>query len=204
MINILTGIIVPIVSIFNLYVIYKVYELDRKKYYSKLSIDPIFKKTEKFYHEKDREIYYNNDESKDFQKKGFPSVEHTPFEWSLTIKNRGDLPSTNIILNYTIIIKRKEFDYGIDMLDIKNERLVEYKRIHHTKKIPYMGADAEKKIHVLNVYGEFPSADLILEELRSDESEFITKSTKIDEYNHPDFERLQDSNHHREMLGLYY
>lgn len=124
-----------------------------------------------------------------FEKEGFPvnELRHDQLYWGIKVKNRGDLASTNILLEFTIVINKSRNTYNNENLIISTEQ-VEYARHKHAITIPYMGADEEKTYYFFDICGEFPSAQLYLDGLSTRHNKFISDQVSIDHYTHPSFD----------------
>lgn len=166
-----------------------VYKAHMKDYYPKLSVST--NKTDRFIEDLYDGVEKDNPLEKiGFNRIGFPSKNnyHEPWHWNIIIHNAGEVASTNIVLEYKVILKESKFDIedmGGGVIEPKNIRLVDYKSFKKTITIDYMGANQKKNINVLSMHGQFPAADLILIQLSSDKNKFITSPVKIDSYIHP-------------------
>lgn len=193
-----------VVSVGNIFIAYRVYQFTKKDINPKLYVESKILGHENKIRQYSRFGMLNEDlMGIDFNRKGFPEIEHDSLLWQLEIVNNGDLPATNIVVDYSIIIKKKVFDYGQDELDIINERYVDFKTLNRTIKYDYIPPGTRKMNSLMYLKGEFPSADLKINSIYSSELKFIDDSFLLDTYEHPDFNRLQDSNHARKMLGMH-
>jgi hypothetical protein len=186
-------------AILNVYFVYLVYKLTQKDINPKLYITSTIKDA-KYEYDKGVNLEVDNI---DFNKKGFPEIGHDTLLWELQVINNGDLPATNVIVEYSIIIKRAEFEYGIDKADVINERFIDFKTINKTIEFDYIAPQSEKKLKILYLTGVFPYADLKINKLTSKERKFIKNPLLIDTYEHPEFLVLSDSHHFRQMIGAY-
>ncbi|OLP64727.1 hypothetical protein BACPU_23170 [Bacillus pumilus] len=189
-------IVLVIISIVNLLFVYFAYKLTKKDVNPKLFVTPILRDTEEYDKTVNHELLEMN-----FNQKGFPEIPHNLQLWQVKICNNGDLPATNVVIEYSITIKKAEFDFGLDAADVYNERFVDFHSISRTKKFDYLPPNFEKVINVLYLDGKFPYADLKINKMTSNELTFIKDKILIDTYEHPEFQKLEDSHHHRQMLG---
>lgn len=197
--TIVYNIIVSLVPIANLFIVYLVYKLTRKNINPKLYLSSeILDAINQYSKQVNEELNHFN-----FNIKGFPDVMHDTLLWNLSVSNNGDLPATKVIVRYKIVIKKATFEYGIDQADIKNERFIDCYEISRTLEFDYIAPQSHKTVPVLYLTGIFPYADLIITSLTSKERIFIDKPLIIDTYEHPDFNVLQDSQHYRQLLGVY-
>lgn len=192
-----------IISAVNIFIAFRVYQYTKRDVNPKLYVD-----SKILTNKESSKIYTGgiiNEEliNENFDKKGFPEIQHDRMLWQLKIANNGDHPATNVVVEYSIIIKRACFDYGIDEADILNLRFVDYKKLNRTIKFDYIPPSSEKYLNIISLYGEFPKADLIINKLISEEIEFITRPIDLNSYEHPDFNNLQDADHARKLLGAY-
>ncbi|QQP10406.1 hypothetical protein FJQ98_14030 [Lysinibacillus agricola] len=191
-------IITLIISILNILIAYRVYRFTKKDVNPKLSVKSTFEDSENEYSKSvNKELLEIN-----FETRGFPKIQHNTKLWKLTIENNGELPATNVVLDYSITIKKGDFDFGIDEADILNKRFIDYKTINRTEKFDYIAPDSKKVLKVLYIQGEFPCADLKVKKLKSDEITFIKKEIKIDTYEHPEFSMIVDGPHERKLFGI--
>lgn len=191
-----------LISAINIWIAYRIYEFTKKDINPKLYIDSEILNSEDTETAGYSIIINTTLDKEDFNKKGFPEIQHDPLLWQLKIFNNGELPATNVFVEYSISIKRAEFDYGIDEADIINQRFNNYKTVHKIIKFDYIPPESKKVINIMYLYGYFPYADLKINKLKSDERSFINQPTHIHTYEHPVFWRIEDSNHSRKMLGV--
>lgn len=123
-----------------------------------------------------------------FSREGFPvkDLHHEPVYWGIKVKNKGDLATTNIVLKFTVVINRSGNVYNA-LNDIISSEPIEDSRHTQEITIPYLGADEEKTLYFFDIRGEFPSAFLFLDELRTQDKKFISDQVLIDHYTHPGF-----------------
>lgn len=190
-----------IISVVNIIIAFRVFQFTKKDVNPKLYVDSKilnFEDSFKIYSGSINEDIINED----FDRKGFPEIQHARMLWRLKIVNNGDHHATNVVVEYSIIIKRALFDYGIDEAEIINERFVDYKTLDRTIKFDYIPPGSEKYHNILDLYGDFSKADLVINKLLSDEIDFITQPIALGSYEHPDLNNLEDSDHGRKMLGV--
>lgn len=139
----------------------------------------------------------------DYNQKGFPEEkENKIIIWYLDVENKSEYPATNLQIKLELIIKKHDWDTGIDEADILNERIVEYERIKRTIMLDYFPGLYKKRYKLLNLNGDFPKADLIITKAKSDEATYISKPIKIDSYEHSSFNTgFEDSQNYRRFLG---
>lgn len=149
----------------------RTYKLDKKSAYSKLSIKPVQDKRSLGAIYEDREYEFRSalDEAKaQFgTQHGFPTIsllKKYKYEksWFIELLNDGGFASTNIKLNYSVIVKRTDLEFGIDESDVINNQLVDFYTYNHEINIPYLGGNQVQKLPILIYDGEFPEADLIV------------------------------------------
>lgn len=195
----------------SLYLAMRTYKLDEQNTFSKLSITPVQKNTDYSAMKEDSEhkFRYSFREKKGNEgvQEGFPSISLNQKygyskRWIIQIRNVGDHASTNIKINYSILVKKMNIVYGIDEVDVLDYYLKDFYVFSNEIEIPYMGGNQIKDLPVLMFDGEFPEADLIINGLKSDQAEFITEPIKVDTIRHQDFDCLEDSPHLRRMLGI--
>lgn len=207
---------VVLISIFNFFLASRVYKLEKENAYSKLSINVMQRELE------NQLITY---EDSDFNRafyaqirdlgtsEGFPNISlsskygHSK-AWRIQLSNLGDFASTNIKLNYSIIVKKSAIEFGKDENGkedrtlVINDKRVDFFTYNKEVDIPYMGGGQVKEIPILIYDGEFPEAELIVKSLYCDQNKFIKKPIKVDVIEHPDFDWIEDSHHSLRMLGL--
>lgn len=194
-------------TLVNLFFVYLVYKLNKKDSNPKLSLITRFEdKNDDDYSFLDLNTlfnrYYFESNGIDFNLSGFPEIEHNERKWKLEIDNKGEFPAINVRLSISLVIKRVEFDIGIDETDILNEKIVDYKKVTKEIEIDYLPALSKREIDIVILRGDFIVADLVINKLISDEMEYIEKPIKIDIYKHLDLiEGLEDSYHYRKLIG---
>ncbi|MEC1011718.1 hypothetical protein P9B39_15875 [Bacillus altitudinis] len=193
----ITDILTVIVSFINLVFVYFVYKLTKKDVNPKLYIIPVLKDAEGRF---DKNVIHEL-VTMNFNQQGFPKIIHNNQLWQLKICNNGELPATNVVIEYSITIKKAEFDFGLDKADVINERFVDFKTISKTIKFDYLPPNFEKVVDVLYLNGKFPYADLKINKMTSNELIFINDTILMDTYEHPEFQKIEDSHHYRQMLG---
>ncbi|MFF2287297.1 hypothetical protein [Peribacillus butanolivorans] len=191
--------ITVITAILNVIFVFLVYKLTQKDINPKLYVSTSIEDAKNKY---DKGVNAEVDNI-DFNKKGFPEIGHDTQLWQLKVFNNGDLPATNVIVEYSITIKKAEFEYGIDKADVINERFLDFKTINKTIKFDYIAPHSEKIEKILYLKGDFPYADLKISTLISKERKFIENPILLQTYEHPEFLVLEDSHHARQMIGAY-
>lgn len=205
-----TPMVVAIVSLINLLVALKVYNLNKKNSHSKLSIMPsrfkfdylngspeiaITQFTPNLGFEDDEFLHdLRFDDSKEtidsqhnnFEEEGFPTFDchHEPFYWGIRMSNKSDLPAIDITLKYHVNIYKFSNTYN-EFDDIVATEEILYRCIPREVKIAYLAADEEKTFYFYDVHGEFASAELFVDVFKSKDRSFISKSVLIDRYRHP-------------------
>lgn len=220
-----TPVVVAIVSLINLLVALKVYNLNKKNSHSRLSIMPsrfkfdymngspeikITELTPNLGFE-DEEFLYDLrfDESKgtidaqynNFKEEGFVIYDrhHEPFYWGIKMSNKSDLSAIDITLNYHVNIYKSSNTYN-ESGDILTTKEVLYRKISRKVEIPYLAAGEEKTFYFFDVHGEFPSAELFVDTFKSKERSFISKSVLIDKYRHPSLRDVYLDEHGNRIL----
>lgn len=211
--SLISTIAVALIGIGSLFLAYRTYKLDKINTISKLSIKPIqknLKMNEDIVFENE---YYKFRDGLDKAKEelgksyGFPTISlnekynYKKF-WMIELLNAGDFASTNIKLNYSIVVKRTELEFGFDESYVEDDQLVDFYTYNNEIEVLYMGGNQTKELFILAYDGEFPEADLIINSLSCDQNVFISKPIKVDVIKHPDFDMLEDSPHLRKMWGL--
>ena len=198
-----------IIAIGNLLIAFSLFQFTRKDINPKLFVDSYQINKDDISDEMlERGIIYGEYAFKhrniiDYDQQGFPEIDHKPVWWILEIVNNGDFPATHIELTYTIVIKKAEFEFGIDQADVINERFVDYKSLTETIVYDYLPPNGKRETAILKLYGDFPYATLKINNLKSAEMTFMKGDIAIYEYEHPEFEGLADSHHYRRVLGVY-
>lgn len=209
--SLISTVAVACIGLGSLYLSYRTYKLDQRNTYSKLSIKIVQDKqnAEDTFGEREYSFCHALNEAKEElgTKYGFPTISlsrkyNYKKVWIIELLNDGGWASTNIKLDYSVIVKRTELEFGRDESDVISDRLVDFYTYNHDIEIPYLGGNQVQKLPILMYDGEFPEADLIINSLTSDQTEFITKPVKVDTIKHPDFDWLEDSPHLRKMWGL--
>jgi hypothetical protein len=188
-----------VTTIVNIFFVYLVYILTRKDKNPKLYVQSNLEDAKWSY---DRSVNHDIDED-DFLKKGFPEIPHDTLVWKLEIHNNGEYPATNVEVDYSIVIKRSDFDYGIDEADIINHKFVPYKTLKRKISFDYIPPNGEKVVSILYIRGEYPEADLSINKLKSSERTYIKEPVLLQKYEHPGFQTLADSHDFRLMIGSY-
>lgn len=205
-----TPLVVAIVSLINLLVAFKVYSLNKKNSFSKLSIMPSrFKfdyingspeiaitqfttnlgfEDDEYFHDLrfDDSKEVNNVQHNNFEEEGFATYDrhHDPFYWGIRMSNKSDLPAIDIMLKYHVNIYRSSNTYN-ESGDILTTKEVLYRTISREVEIAYLAAGEDKTFYFFDVHGEFPSAELFVDQFKSKDRSFISKSVLIDRYRHP-------------------
>lgn len=195
------GVFEGLIAAVNIFLAYLVFKLTRKDVNPKLYI------LSKIDDTKNSELFYDvalrPAEECNFDQQGFPEISHEEKLWKMELHNNGNLPATNIILEYVLTIKKAELEFGIDEADIVSHEFVDFKTYTQKVEIDYLAPNSFKKIDIVYLYGEFPKADLKVYWLVSKEESFIKRPILIDSYEHPEFLQIQDSQHGRQMFGAY-
>lgn len=201
----ITDVVQVLVAIVNVFLVWLVYRLTKKDINPKLYIKPIQRK-----HNTDYEPMYDRNVNRgldeiDFEQRGFPesSLFHDSIIWELEIHNNSEFPAHDVVLDYEIIVKKVDIDFGIDEADVIEERYIPYHTIKRSFELDYLAPSDKKVIKVLYLIGKFTKADLIVNKLESKEGKYIDKSILIDTYEHPEFEKLTSSYHHRCLIGAH-
>lgn len=184
--------------IINLVFVYLIYRLTKKDLNPKLYVESGFEDTDEYSKDINSKL-----EDIDFNQPGFPEISHQNKRWYIRLINNGDLPATNVILDYSLLIKKTEFEFGIDKADVINDRFVNFTRLSETFNYDYIPPGGVIEETILYLTGDFPCADLVIDRLKSTERVFIGKDTLLKKYEHPEFQMLEDSHHLRQMLGVY-
>ncbi len=123
------------------------------------------------------------------------------YMWILSIKNNGDRPATKIKLKYEINLFRNEITFGIDRADVIDYHPILHKSVVQEIEIDYLppGESIDKTIYYMENY---PEANISIISLTSKENKYIKEKVIISKYTHSEFERLEDSHHLRQMLGI--
>lgn len=209
--NIISTFSVTLIGIASLMVSFRAYKLDKSNTYSKLSIKVVQDKKNSIEIYGDRECdfsrAFNKAQDELGTRRGFPTISllrkyNYKKVWIIELLNDGGFASTNIRLDYSVIVRRTELEFGIDESDVISDRLVDFYTYNHEIEIPYLGGNQVQRLPILIYDGEFPEADLVINSLTCDENKFITKPVKVDTIKHPDFDWLEDSPHLRKMWGL--
>lgn len=205
LIPVVSPFVLMLIGIINLAIAIMVFRFNRKNSLSKVSVLPIQ------YEKNKRSTFYNTNMDLDIYKldkyflsgKGFPTMEdENPKLWSIKVMNKGNLVSTNLKINLSLIIQKSEFDFNEEELEVSNHEFVLYKEVKREIIIPYMAADSEKEFDIVSLLGDFPSAKLVIDRMETNEVKFIKKPVVIDEYIHSGFSYLQDEAHYRCLLGI--
>ncbi len=211
-------------ALFNLILVFIVFRFTRKMSQSKLSISPESRNL--FLAEDDFEKLNEEVENKiriphyakhfEFEGEGFPipifDLVYNPQMISIRVKNRGDLPSTNINIVLKLKIYKSKITYDnqelefLDVIDAKRELQITEK--YHIK-IPYMGADEERVYELFDVHGQIREAELILEKIKANGHTYYKQGlitrwfrpTIINHYEHPYINHLGDNNDYMKLIG---
>lgn len=205
LISTLSPFILMLIGLINLIIAIMVFRFNKKNSLSKISVLPIQSRTDEnstiLNTEMDLDIYKSN--KYNLSGKGFPIIEDDlPKVWSIKVMNKGNLVSTNLKINLSLIIEKSEFDFDEEKLEVSNRKFKPHKELKKEIIIHYMAADSEKEFFIVSLLGKFPSAKLKINEMRTDEMKFIKKPVVIDEYIHSNFIYLQDDRHLRQLLGI--
>lgn len=190
-----------IISIINIYIAYLVYELTKKDINPKLYVSSEIlssKKTEKFGKFANTAIILNQE---DYQKKGFPESQHEPHLWQLSIHNNGNLPATNVKIEYSVIIKRAIYDFHEDRI-AGSPIIDKYKTIPLKAYFDYIPPDGQVSINITYLEGYFLYADLIINSLQSNEGKFISQLINLKTYKHPHLNTIGDPDDSRKLYGV--
>lgn len=190
-----------VIAAVNVFLAGYVILLTIKKMKPKLYVDSKIRKLNK--NEEVFEVEMRPYHTIDFNQKGFPDKNHESLIWEFYIGNNSEIPATNIVVKYSLIIKKYEFEFGIDEADVINERVVDFKEVKSTILFDYIAPGSIKKVNVVSLEGAFPEADLKVISLTSKEDKYLNKEVIIESYLHPEFNQLQDSHHYRQMIGAY-
>jgi len=124
-------------------------------------------------------------------KNGFSINLHHTYDWYFEVENIGDHPSTEIELEYRISIEKfsRSYDELGNVISI-NDPYVDFE-VDRIEKIPYMAANEKKKVFICTLQGAFPLASIRVKKLKSKQMKFITESTLIDTYVHPQIQNFE-------------
>ncbi|WP_010530922.1 hypothetical protein [Lentibacillus jeotgali] len=197
--DVLTFIGNVLVPLANLYIVFLVYKLTHRNLNPKLFVEGTIEDAKNKF---DASV---NDKISglDFNQEGFPfpEVKHDMVVWKLRIHNNGDLPATNVNIEYFIRIQKKEFDI-LEGLPA-NERLVKFQDIKETLYYDYIPPGGYKEEDILYINGKFPQAKLYINKLQSKEVRFIKSPVHIDTYKHYGFEKIHDTDDGLKLIGFY-
>ncbi|TCI32752.1 hypothetical protein EVJ29_15175 [Exiguobacterium sp. SH4S7] len=184
----------------NIWIVYRVYKFTQKMSQSKLSLSPEFTATVFERLKRDDKLDYDEEFyiDLDFIGEGFPleNCHHGEETLSIKLKNRGDLPSTDIKILLELKVYKTQIEYdpqNLDSLDVIGEK----KELHTTKEFVitkgYMGADEEHLFKLVGIYGQFRESELILKEIKANGHVYFKEKTLngspkqavIHHYKHP-------------------
>lgn len=123
------------------------------------------------------------------------------YKWILSLKNNGDRPATRIIIKFEITLYKNEITFGTDKADVIDYHPIVHKRVFREVEVDYIppgGSISEVVYYMQNC----PEAEIAIISLKSKESKYIKERIVISKYRHSEFERLEDSHHVRQMLGV--
>lgn len=195
--------VTAIIAILNIILVYYVFKLTKKDLNPKLYVESTILTGDEDI-EFTAHSNFNSDLSyTDFETKGFPQIKHSYSTWILKIKNNGDLPATRVEIEYSVIIQKANFEFGIDDADIKNLEFVDFKTLFDKQKFDYIPPNGEIIIKVINPTGEYPYAHLKINKLKSNERTFINKEIVLKTYEHEGLGHTEDMAHFRKLIGSY-
>lgn len=209
----------------NVFLVIAVYRYTKKMSQSKISISPESRPSLLNVHEKkqmDKEIekaerdinYYAS--FPDVKGEGFPiDILDTPKPsqtMSIRVKNRGDMPSTNIKIALKLKIYKTENKYddkAPDLLDIVESKRKLHIEHNYDITVPYMGADEERVYELFEITSHFREFELLLEKIEANGFEYFKQKTEgsvvnptiVRHYIHPKLYMLGDTQDMREVYG---
>lgn len=204
----------------NLILVFIVFRFTRKMSQSKLSVSPEtaystrIRLDEMMNHHPDLKHDKEYFKEIQFKEEGFPltnqqSLSETLF---LRVKNRGDLPSTNIKIQLSFKIYKTKIKYDkrdSNDLNIRSQNRKKHKTIIYNINIPYMGADEERLYDLFELHGQFRETELILLKIKANGHvyfrekimSYLFNPTIINHYKHPLLDSLGDLDDGKMFLG---
>ncbi|TCI50307.1 hypothetical protein EVJ24_14965 [Exiguobacterium sp. SH1S21] len=211
-------------AVLNLVLVMYVFRFTKKMSQSKLSISTESRnvmltsdgwdKLNKEYEANLRSAHYRK--NLNFKGEGFPipvsELNLNPKVFSIRVKNRGDLPSTNIKIVLTLKIYKTQITYDgrekplLDVIDSQRE-------LHATKRynisIPYIGADEERVYELFEIHGQIREAELILDKIQANGHKYFNRvrrnrwfnPTIINHYEHPYMNQFGDNHDNMILIG---
>lgn len=204
----------------NLVLVMYVFRFTKKMSQSKLSISPDVVYSAEIRLDEISDVKTDLSHDKEFFKEiefkeeGFPLTNQRTLAETLflKVKNRGDLPSTNIKIELSLKIYKTKIKYNKndpDDLDILSQKRKKHVTEMYTINIPYMGADEERLYDLFELYGQFRESELILLKIKANGHvyfrekirNYFSNPTIINHYKHPKLDRLGDVNDARMVYG---
>lgn len=232
--NVFSNVVVPLLTLvlagLNILLLARVFKFDQKMSQSKLSLSPLTIPSmflrmesgsglEKMKLEINKKFYFqeNKELNSEFTGEGFPVEDFRKEQEErenlvIKVKNRGDLPSTNIKISLELAIYKTKIHYdskdpdGIDILK-------ECRELHTTKAFtiiePYMGADEERYYALIELYDQFRESELILKSIEANghvyfkaKRRILSSSPTIIHYHrHSKLDNLSDVQDSRDLYG---
>lgn len=192
--NLFITVLLVVVTMIYTFFTFKIFN---NNYSPKLYIVPLKKDAKNEWNKTIMKEFINDDLSRE----GFV-YKKSEKKMNVEIFNNGNKPATNIKVNYNVVTYINNVEFGMDRADIVNYEPVVYKKVSKTIHIDYLPPNTSKEFTIFYM-SRFPRIDLEIEQLKSNEDNFINDRTKIHTFQNREFNKIQDSNHLRKLLGVY-
>jgi len=115
--------------------------------------------------------------------------------------NDGTRPAFDIKFKYEICTYKNQIEFGIDEADVKSVKAVPHKSSSREENIDYL---APKEFVELDVVfaSNYPTIEIFVTQLKSNEVKSIKKRTRVFVYKNSDYIDLGDSDDYRKMIGV--
>lgn len=120
----------------------------------------------------------------------------------LSIINNGNLPATNVKVEYCIVTYINEIKFGVDQAEILEYKAVEFEKIQRVLNFDYIPPNGSRE-ETIFLTSRYPQCDIFINKLKCTEGSFVNKNTNIYRYKDDRFEFLGDNQDLLYLLGIY-
>lgn len=120
----------------------------------------------------------------------------------LEIHNNGNVPATNIKLEYDIVTYINEIEFGVDKAEVLDYKSVILERVPRTIEYDYL-PPGDSRSEVIFYVSRYPQCDIVVKKLISKEEKFINSDTVVFTYYDNRFDELSDNQDLLYLLGVY-
>ncbi|MGB4588053.1 MAG: hypothetical protein WBI17_02315 [Clostridiaceae bacterium] len=120
----------------------------------------------------------------------------------LNIHNNGNIPATNIKIEYNIVTYINDIKFGVDKAEILDYKSVKFERVTRNLEYDYI-PPGDSRSEIIFYVSRYPQCDIVVNKLVCSEEKFISSDTVVFRYNDERFEELGDNQDLLFLLGVY-